>query len=211
MEDRIRKLLPEIGWIGSRELQKRVTATYEDALKTGGWLPEDMENIPFTLLIPDCPFSYLAHVRGVTRIAKKAMEEFNEIYSAVDSRFTLNCDILIAGALLHDVGKLIEYEKNDKGQTVKSQLGKNLRHPFTGTALALRNGCSARIGHIIANHAAEGDGTLRSPEGVIVNKADFMNFETVKSFLVSRGEQRNGENSDHENNGARGGASGQAR
>jgi hypothetical protein len=62
-------------------------------------------------------------------------------------------------------------------------MGKNLRHPFSGTVIALRNGCPDEIGHIIANHAHEGDGTLRSPEGVMVNKADFMNFESVKSFL----------------------------
>ena len=72
---------------------------------------------------------------------------------------------------------------NEKGETVKSANGKNLRHPFSGTVIALRNGCSDAIGHIIANHAHEGDGTLRSPEGVLVNKADFINFESVKSFL----------------------------
>jgi hypothetical protein len=81
------------------------------------------------------------------------------------------------------VGKLVEYEKSPDGATVKSQLGKDLRHPFSGTVLAMRNGISTKIAHIIANHAHEGDGTLRSPEGVVVNKADFVNFETIKSFL----------------------------
>ena len=36
---------------------------------------------------------------------------------------------------------------------------------------------------IIANHAKEGDGTLRSPEGVIVNKCDMLNFEGLKAFV----------------------------
>ena len=62
-------------------------------------------------------------------------------------------------------------------------MGKDLRHPFSGTVIALRNGCGSAIGHIIANHAHEGDGTLRSPEAVLVNKADFMNFEGIKIFL----------------------------
>lgn len=183
MKEKIRKMLPEIDWIGSKEIQEQVVASYEDALKTGGWEPEDMDKIPFTLLIPDCPFSYLDHVRGVTRVAKKAMDEFNERYSTKDKKFTMDNDTLVAGALLHDVGKLIEYEKDSAGATVKSQMGKDLRHPFSGTVVALRNGCSTRIAHTIANHAHEGDGTLRSPEGVLINKADFMNFEGIKSFL----------------------------
>jgi putative nucleotidyltransferase with HDIG domain len=149
----------------------------------GNWEAEDMDKIPFTLLIPNCPYSYRDHVRGVTRVAKASMDEFNAIYASQNIKFALDHDTLIAGALLHDIGKLVEYEKEAGGNTVKSQMGKNLRHPFSGTFLALRNGCSSRIGHIIANHAAEGDGTLRSPEAVIVNKADFINFETVKSFL----------------------------
>ncbi|MTI56599.1 HD domain-containing protein [Geosporobacter ferrireducens] len=183
MKAKIRALLPEISFIKELELQEKVVATYEDAIKVGGWQPEDMDKIPFTLLIPNCPFSYLDHVRGVTKVAMSALNDFNATYATKDAKFTLNHDDLIAGALLHDVGKLAEYEKLEDGRTVKSELGKDLRHPFSGTVLAMRNGCSSKIAHIIANHAGEGDGTLRSPEGVIVNKADFINFETVKSFL----------------------------
>lgn len=183
MEQRIRELFPEIKWLKDKSFQCKVVASYVDALNTGGWEPDDMSKIPFTLLIPDCPFSYLDHVRGVTRMAKHAMDIFNDIYASQDAKFAVDNDILVAGALLHDVGKLVEYEKNPAGRVVKSKMGKNLRHPFSGTVITLRNGCPDEIGHIIANHAHEGDGTLRSPEGVLVNKADFMNFESVKSFL----------------------------
>jgi putative nucleotidyltransferase with HDIG domain len=183
ISQRIEELLPELSWINDSELRSNVIAAYEDALATGGWTPNDMGTIPFTLLIPDCPFSYLDHVRGVTRMAKLAMDEFNSIYAAKDPKFTMDNDILVAGALLHDVGKLVEYERDAQGRTVKSNLGRNLRHPFSGAHLAVKHGCPYEVAHIIANHAHEGDGTLRSPEAVLVNKADFMNFESVKSFL----------------------------
>jgi len=182
MKERIRELLPEIEWINDPGLQEKVVASYEDALRTGGWVPDDMKSIPFTLLIPNCPASYLTHTRGVTRIAVRAMEEFNALYEH-EGGFRLDNDKVVAGALLHDVGKLVEYEKGPDGKCVKSRMGKDLRHPFSGTVIALRNGVSSEIGHIIANHAHEGDGTLRSPEGVLINKADFINFETIKSFL----------------------------
>lgn len=183
MKEKIRELFPEIEWITDKALQEKVVAAIEDALKSGGWEPEDMGKIPFTLLIPNCPFSYLDHVRGVTRMSKLAMDEFNAMYAEKDAKFKMDNDLLVAGALLHDVGKLVEYEKNASGETVKSRCGKNLRHPFSGTVIALRNGLPDEVGHIIANHAHEGDGTLRSPEAVVVNKADFINFEGIKSFL----------------------------
>ena len=57
-----------------------MVVTFEDALKIGGWEPEDMAKIPFTLLIKDCPASFLTHTRGVTRICKVSMDEYNVLY-----------------------------------------------------------------------------------------------------------------------------------
>ncbi len=71
--------------------------------------------------------------------------------------------------------------KNQEGEVVKSAYGKNLRHPFSGTALAVNNGVPYEIAHIIANHSKEGDGTLRSPEAVAVNKIDMLNYEGLKA------------------------------
>ena len=48
--------------------------------------------------------------------------------------------------------------------------------------MAVKNGLPYEVAHIIANHAKEGDGTLRSPEAVIVNRCDMLNFTALKSF-----------------------------
>ncbi len=182
MKDRIRKCMPELEWIKDKELEEKVVQTFEDALVMGGWEPEDMEKIPFTLLIKECPASFLTHTRGVTRIAKVAMDEYNEIYRD-EGGFQLDNDIVVAAGLLHDVGKLVEYERTPEGKVVKSKLGKDLRHPFSGTGLAMKNGISSDICHCIAVHAGEGDGRHRSPEAVLINKSDFINFESIKSFM----------------------------
>ena len=108
-------VFPEIVMISDKELQKKVVETYEEALKTGGWQLNDIDTIPFTLLIPDTMISYRTHVRTVTRMSLKAYEEW-EVYG---EKFKLNKDYLLAGALLHDVGKLIEYEKTADGKTQK--------------------------------------------------------------------------------------------
>jgi putative nucleotidyltransferase with HDIG domain len=173
-------VLPEILWIQDEKLRAAVKNTYADALTSGGWSIEDMEKIPFTLLIPNCPVSYLAHVRAVTRMRHVAWKEFKEMYQGRDVP-VLDYDILIAGALLHDVGKLVESTKTPDGRYVKSAMGQDLRHPFSGTVIAMRNGIPSKIAHTIANHAKEGDGTLRSPEAVIINKVDILNFEALKS------------------------------
>jgi len=48
-------------------------------------------------------------------------------------------DIMISGAILIDVGKLLEYEIVD-GKLGTSDYGKIVRHPFSGVAIAARFG-----------------------------------------------------------------------
>lgn len=182
MHAKIIELLPEINWIKDLKLRDAVVESYVDALTEGGWEPRDMTRIPFALAFPNCPTSYLQHVRAVTRMSLTILEEYNSIYQG-HGDFLLDHDRLIAGAILHDIGKLVEWEKGPDGKFAKSQAGKDLRHPFSGTVIAMRNGISTDIGHIIANHAHEGDGARRSPEGVVINKVDMMNFDSIKSHL----------------------------
>lgn len=172
-------VFPEIDLIEDVLLKQQVIAACTEALEVGGWSLNDLDTLPFTLLIPDTLISYRTHVRTVTRMVIKVYQEWG-VYG---EKFTLNKDYLIAGALLHDVGKLMEYEKNAEGKTQKSELGRNLRHPFSGCALAVKHGLPSEVAHIIANHAKEGDGTLRSPEAVIVNKCDMLNFDALKAFV----------------------------
>ena len=74
--------------------------------------------MPFTLLINPCPASFIDHTRAVTLTAIRAAEVFAEIYG---DRVPVNMDRLIAGGLLHDIGKLLEYENGDEaGMTVQT-------------------------------------------------------------------------------------------
>ena len=88
---------------------------------------------------------------------------------------------VIAGAILADVGKLLEYELGADGKSRQSERGEALRHPFTGVALALECGVPDAVCHIIAAHAAEGDLVKRSTEAYIVHHADFMAFLPFKN------------------------------
>lgn len=96
----------------------------------------------------------------------------------------VNMDVLLSGAILADVGKLLEYEKDSNGKVVQGKYGKYLRHPFSGVSLAEKCGVPAEVCHIIASHAHEGDLVKRSTEAWIVHYADFMAFEPFRNRLV---------------------------
>ena len=92
-------------------------------------------------------------------------------------------DVRMSGVILQDVGKVLEYEKNDKGESIQGKYGKYLRHPFSGVSLAEQCGVPAEVCHIIAAHAAEGNLVTRSTEAYVVHHADFMTFLPFKSRL----------------------------
>jgi HD superfamily phosphodiesterase len=93
----------------------------------------------------------------------------------------IDMDVVVSGAILADVGKLLEYELVD-GKAVQSDRGKALRHPFTGVGLAMECGVPDAVCHIIAAHAAEGDLVKRSTEAIIVHHADFMSYLPFKNL-----------------------------
>jgi len=161
--------------IKDENLKNAIAAVYGEALEQGGWSFDDLDKIPFTLLIPDTKVSFLKHTAGVLKIAYESGLLLNEMYS----EYEIDFDTLIAGAILHDVGKLLEY-KFENGKYTKSPSGLALRHPFSGTGLCMKHGISNDIMHTVACHAKEGDGARRTPEAIIINKADFMNFEPLK-------------------------------
>jgi putative nucleotidyltransferase with HDIG domain len=178
MKDQLRQLFPEIERIQSRDLQEKTLATMEDAVRLGGWAPEDLDKIPFTLLIKDTKVSFRRHVRAVTQMAMACGKIMAENYAA---SFQINFDHLISGGILHDVGKLLEYRQGDSGYA-KSRSGKLLRHPFSGAGLCTKHGLPDEVVHIVAVHAKEGEGGYRSPEAVAVHHVDFINFEPLRDL-----------------------------
>jgi len=178
MRETIKQLWPEIDWIEDLQLREQVTQTWIRALERSPLNAEDLNRIPFTLLVPNCPITFMEHKRCVVHIARdsaRAMQSFMGRALPVDR------DVVIAGAILADVGKLLEYEIGSDGQSRQSERGEALRHPFTGVALALECGVPDAVCHIIAAHAAEGDLVKRTTEAFIVHHADFMAYLPFKN------------------------------
>jgi putative nucleotidyltransferase with HDIG domain len=176
MRDAVLKLWPEIDWIENSALREQVLATWVRAFELSPLAPEDLEEIPFTLLVPDCPVTFMEHKRCVVHIARRAAESMQGF---LGRSLPIDMDTVIAGAILADVGKLLEYEKVD-GKARQSVRGELLRHPFTGVALAMECVVPDTVCHVIAAHAGEGNMAKRTPEACIVHHADFMSFEPFK-------------------------------
>jgi putative nucleotidyltransferase with HDIG domain len=174
----IRELWPELEWINNTELREKTAVTWELAMEKSVLLPDDLKIIPFTLLAgPNLKVTFMDHKRAVVHIARECGLKFNEFFK---DELPVNMDVLIAGAILADVGKVLEYELDEKGKCIQGRYGKYLRHPFSGVSLAEQCGVPPEVCHIIAAHAGEGDLVSRSVEATIVHHADFMTFLPFK-------------------------------
>jgi hypothetical protein len=179
MTQEVLDLWPELNWIKDTELREQTAKTWEIALERSVLTADDLNQIPFTLIVPDLKVTFMSHKRAVVHIAREAGLKCNEFFG---DDLPVNMDILIAGAILADVGKLLEYELKD-GKAVQGKYGAYLRHPFSGVALAEECKVPASVCHIIATHAHEGDLVKRTTEAYIVHHSDFMTFLPFKDRL----------------------------
>ncbi|MFP4459454.1 MAG: HD domain-containing protein, partial [Candidatus Zixiibacteriota bacterium] len=96
--------MPSIELIENQELKLRVRSCWNEAIKRSIFTEEEVSEIAFTLLIPDCPANLLQHTESVTACAYELavkLQEKNPILK-------FDMDILVSGGLLHDVGKVLE-------------------------------------------------------------------------------------------------------
>jgi putative nucleotidyltransferase with HDIG domain len=162
--------IEQLEWIKNKDIQDKVIKVWEEAAKRGKW--KNLDDVPFTLLFKESG-RLTDHTKRITGLAKSIFDNRDE---------DIDLDFLIAGALLHDVGKMMEYELQN-GEVVKSEFGKKMRHPVSGSNLAKEHDLPEEIVHIIYAHSHEGDNIQRSLEAIIVNHCDFIDFEIKKALV----------------------------
>jgi hypothetical protein len=171
----------ELAWIENEDLRAKTAKTWELALERSVLKADDLNRIPFTLLCgPDLKVTFMDHKRSVVHIARDAGMKINDMYHG---ELKVDMDVLIAGAILADVGKLLEYVLDESGKAIQGTYGKYVRHPFSGVSLAEECHIDPAVLHIIATHAGEGNMVKRTTEAYLVHHADFMTFEPFKERL----------------------------
>ncbi len=173
MRDEIKELFPELQEIKDEGLREKVIDVWKDSITTGGWQPKELLEIPFTLLAGDIEMRFIEHVRSCAQMCIAIEGVLKGIWG---DRMPIHRDHLIAGSLLADVGKPIEFVKKDGG-VAKGQRGDMLRHPFSGVGMCWKHGLPDEVMHIVATHSKEGDHVQRTSESLIFHHADFIDFD----------------------------------
>ena len=178
---KIAELFPSIRKIKNKSLREKVAAVWSEAITTGcggkGWTFAELRAVKFTLLAGDIEMTFVEHLNSC---ARQCIAIADVLEKSFRCDIPIQRDHLIAGALLADVGKPLEFDKDKSGKVIQGKFGQQVRHPFTGVALSYKHGIPGEVMHIIATHSHEGDKMERSIESIIFHHADFVDFDIAK-------------------------------
>ncbi len=111
------------------------------------------------------------HLRGVAHLALRIAEEFR----ATRPQAVIDLDIVLTGALCHDVGKPYEFDPSNVARWAADPSATGhptLRHSVFGAHACLMVGLPEEIAHIALGHSLEGQHIGVSAECLIVRHAD---------------------------------------
>ncbi|MFC1491901.1 HD domain-containing protein [Nitrospinota bacterium] len=177
----ILECLPEIEWVSDEATREKIVDAFQMALERSTW--ERLEDVPHVFAGKTPMGDMLGHVRQVVQLCRESVRILNSFEHEIDEQ------VVLVGALLHDVGKIVEYGLRE-GVAVRNM---RLRHPMLGAHMALACGLPDDIVHIIMRHSAEGEIPLppghetggglanrRTIEGMVVANCDYLQAEARK-------------------------------
>jgi len=172
LREGVKQSLPEIEMIGDLTLREQVVELHAIALAETSY--RRIEDIPPSG-VPESPLmtrgTQADHYRGVATMAVGMARGLEAVMGSIE----IDYDLLIAAALVHDVGKAYEFAGWERWRSERSRTGfPALRHPVYGAHLALEIGMPEPIVHCIAAHPYMGEGQFvkASVETTIVQYAD---------------------------------------
>ncbi len=170
--------LPYLDEIKNDEIREKVIDAWAISLSENGF--EYISQVP-GLPALDYLCSQPDHYYIVTRLSLAIYDAYN---AKLDTPLDLDRDILVAGALCHDLGNTYEYSIKRRQaweDDIKKEGFPCLRHPFYGAHLAMVVGLPDGVAHICAAHAGEGKQIKRSLAGTIVSVVDALFWEVLRS------------------------------
>ena len=91
----------------------------------------------------------------------------------------VNMDFLIAGSILHDASKLVEYEPVANKER-KTKLGDLGQHTLACVSLMLSRKMPEEIVHMVVAHTAKSSTQPKTIEAVILYFVDSLDFNVLK-------------------------------
>jgi putative nucleotidyltransferase with HDIG domain len=166
---RVRAELPEIEEISDREQRAKAVEAWALALAASSFGAiaeiEPSGNPGGNTLKRG---SQTDHIRGVTRLAMRIADET----SALMPDLKVDRDLVVAGALCHDVGKPWEFDLENRRRWERDPRAAGLpsvRHPAFGVHVCFTVGLPEEVAHCAAAHSGEGKLLVRALKNTIVH------------------------------------------
>ncbi|MBW2146084.1 MAG: HD domain-containing protein [Deltaproteobacteria bacterium] len=163
-KDYIIRLFPAIKKISDRRIRDKVVRTWYNAWKRSNF--PRIEDLHQFEPARDCiEYSNRDHTNQVCRAAEKMGAML-----ADSSGLEVRMDYLLAGAVLHDVDKIVIFDAKTGGLT---DTGRRFAHAVMGAAMALMEGLPEEVAHIIGAHSTKFSPVPpASIEAIILRHAD---------------------------------------
>jgi putative nucleotidyltransferase with HDIG domain len=168
----VTRAFPAVESIRDDDLREKVLDAWADALDETGW---DLEDVPWyppeqeRLGLPDETF--VDHVNEVVDASVALAEVLVEHRG---DRLDVDMDVVLAGALVHDISKL--YEFDSEGAT---DVERFFGHPHYGVYPAARAGLPPEIVQVTLSHTSLTSVEPATMEAEIIRRAD----QTVASSI----------------------------
>ena len=161
----IESVFPEIEGIEDDGLRTGVATAWTTAAGVNGL---DVADLPEQPWLPpgrraEDPERLVDHVRDVTACAVGLAESLLERRPDV----AVDLDTVIAGALVHDVSKLYEFDRE-----ARTELGDLLGHPRYGVAVVSQANLPVAVAHVVLSHSPKTSVEPATLEAELVRRAD---------------------------------------
>ena len=167
----IRSLFPELKEISDRGLADEVVEIWAEVWKESPW--DRIEDAPKNPESVGLRHKLIPHTRSVTQQAiasAKAVQQFHGL--------AVNMDLLVAGGLLHDVSKLLEYSPAEGG-AAKSQHGKLIQHGMYGVHKGFEHNLPIELVHMISSHTTQSRHHPSTLEAIILHYVDYLDSDVL--------------------------------
>ena len=170
MQPKLKKLVNQVS---DKALRQKVIALLEDpAIEIEGKIHKGMplDISPAGLSHHHSyPGGLVEHIVSTTSIALALCDTAETVYNAKVDR-----DLVVAGALVHDIFKSLTYTERQNGTYASAPLAERLDHLTLGVAELIHRGFPLSIVHIVDSHMGWQYGPIgpRTIEALIVHLAD---------------------------------------
>jgi hypothetical protein len=158
----VRALFPEVDRISDSDLRQAVIDIWLQLWEMCEY--ERLDDVRVSLKID---YPQIKHCQGIVRGAIALADVWEGLHGVHFDR-----DVLIAGALLMDVSKLVENRPGPDGSAAQTEIGRALPHAVYAAHVALQKGIPLSIVHILTAHSPNGGKAPNAPEAHLLDAVD---------------------------------------